>query len=84
MEVGQVDLVDLDQPQRLLHLALRPLAAVEHQPFAAAGDEHARGRAPRRGHRAAGAEEGDREVHAAEPTRRGQRLGRLELALLRP
>ena len=65
MEVGEVDLVDLDQAERALHLALRPLAAVEHQPFAAARDEHARGRAPRRGHRAAGAEEDDREVHAS-------------------
>ena len=58
MEVGEVDLVDLDQPQRALHLALRPLAAVEHQPLAAARDQHARGRAPRRGHRAARAEKG--------------------------
>ena len=56
MEVGEVDLVDLDQAERALQLALGPFAAVEHQPLAAAGDQHARGRAPRRGHRAAGAE----------------------------
>ena len=63
VEVGQVDLIDLDQPQRLLKLALGPLAAIEHQPFAAPRDEQAGGRAPRRGHGAARAEEGHREVH---------------------
>ncbi len=33
VEVGEVDLVDLGQPQRALHLPLRPFAAVEQQPL---------------------------------------------------
>ena len=33
VEVGQVDLVELDEAERALHLALGPLAAVEQEPF---------------------------------------------------
>ena len=65
VEVGEVDLVDLGQTQRALKLALRPFPAVEHQPLPPARHQQARGRAPRRGHRAAGAEEDHREIHGA-------------------
>ena len=65
MQVGDEDLVDLDQPGRALHLPLGPLPAVEQQPVAAAPNEHARGGPPRRRHGAAGAEEDDVEVHGA-------------------
>ena len=41
VEVREVDLVDLGQPQRALHLPLRPFAAVEQQPLPAARDQHA-------------------------------------------
>ncbi len=77
VEVGEVDLVDLDQPQRALHLPLRPLAAVEQQPLPATRHQDARGRAPCRRHRAAGAEEGHRQVHGGEPMRSG-RLSRCQ------
>ena len=63
--VRQVDLVDLHEPGRALHLALRALAAVEQEPLAAGAHEHARGRAAGGGHRPAGAEEHDVEIHAA-------------------
>ena len=39
MEVGQIDLVDLDQPDRTDELALGALAAVEQQPLTAAPHE---------------------------------------------
>ena len=44
MEVGEEDVLDVRQPHAALQLPLRPLAAVEQQPFAAARDEHAGGR----------------------------------------
>ena len=69
VEVGQVDRVDLGQPDRALHLPLRPFAAVEQQPVSPTRDQHARGRAPRRRHRAARAEKDHRKIHGAEPTR---------------
>ena len=62
--VGHVDLVHLDQARGALHLALRPLAAVEQQALAAYPGQQAGGGPPRGGHGAAGAEEYDREVHA--------------------
>ena len=64
VQVGDVDLVDLDEPGRALHLALRALAAVEQQPVAADPRQQAGGRAPRGRHRAAGAEEDHVHVHA--------------------
>ena len=65
VEVGDVDLVDLDEPGRVDHLALGALPAVDQQPGASGADQHARGRPPRRGHGATGAEEDDREIHDA-------------------
>ncbi len=75
VEVRQVDLVDLGQPQRALHLPLRPFAAVEQQPVPATRHQHARRRAPRRGHRAAGAEEDHVEIHRR-ASLRGRALAR--------
>ncbi len=40
VQVGDEDLLHLDEPGRALHLPLRALAAVEQQPVAAAADEH--------------------------------------------
>ena len=60
VEMGQVDLVDLREPQRALQLSLRPFAAVEHHPLPTAGEHHARRRASRRRHGAARAEKGRR------------------------
>ncbi len=62
--VGDVHLVHLDQAGGPLHLALRPLAAVEQEPLAAYPRQQAGCGAPRGGHGAAGAEEYHREVHA--------------------
>ena len=62
--VGDVDLVHLHEADRAMHLALRSLAAVEQQPLASHPCEQAGGGSTRGGHRAAGAEEYDREVHA--------------------
>ena len=64
VQVRDVDLVDLDEPGRALHLALGTLTAVEQQPLAADPRQHAGGRPPRRRHRAAGAEEDHVHVHA--------------------
>jgi hypothetical protein len=63
VQMREVDLLDLDQAERALELALRSLAAVEHQPLAPAGDEQAGGIAARRGHGAARAEECHGQVH---------------------
>ncbi len=65
VQVGDEDVIDLDESRRALHLPLRALAAVEEQPVAAAPDQHRGGVAPRRGHRAAGAEKDHVEVHGA-------------------
>ena len=66
VEVREEDLVEVDEPdRRAQQLALRPLAAVEEQPLAAAADEQ-RARRALRGRRARrGAEEDDVEVHRA-------------------
>lgn len=64
VQMGDEDRIDGDQPSRALHLPLRPLAAVEQDAIASAAHEDARGVAPRRGHRAPGAEEDDVQVHA--------------------
>ena len=65
VEVGQEDLVQVDEPDvGAQQLALRPLAAVEQQAVAAAPHERRRGRAARRRHRAGRAEKDDVEVHA--------------------
>jgi hypothetical protein len=62
--VGEEDLAELDEPDRRAeHLALRALAAVEQEPFAAPPDEHGRGGALRRRDRARRAEEHEIEVH---------------------
>ena len=61
--VGEVDLVHRHEPGRALHLALRALAAVEQQPLAAHPRQQAGRGTARGGHRAARAEEDDREVH---------------------
>ena len=69
MEVGDVEVVDLDEPGRALHLALSALAAVDEDAIAAGPDEQARRRPPSRGHGATGAEKDNVEVHAGERTR---------------
>ena len=67
MKVGQVDAVELDEPDRAMHLPLRALAAVEQQPLPAAAHEDGC-RGPARGrHRAPGPEEDDRKVHGSKP-----------------
>jgi len=63
VEVGDVDVVDLDQPGRVDHLPLGPLPRIDQDPATAGPDQHAGGSPPRRGHGAAGAEEDDREIH---------------------
>ena len=66
MEVGDEDLLEVDEPdRRAQQLALRALAAVEEQPVAAAAHEQRRRAAPG-GRRARGrAEEHDVEIHPA-------------------
>ena len=85
VQVGDVDLVDLHEPGRALHLALRALAAVEQQPVAADPREQARGRPPRGRHRPPGSEEDEVHVHAgrvvAHPPRRAP-LAHRAVALL--
>ncbi len=66
MEVSDVEVVDLDEPGRALHLALGALAAVDEDAIAAGADEQARGRPPSRGHGATGAEKDNVEVHRSE------------------
>ena len=63
VEVGQIELVELNQTGRKPQLALGTLAAVEHQTVTAASHQHARGTAKRGRHRPAGSEKGDREIH---------------------
>ena len=65
VEVGDEDLLEVDEPDRgAQELALRALAAVEEQPVAAAPDEQRGGAAPCRRRARGGAEEDDVEVHA--------------------
>ena len=68
-------------PTERQQLALRALAAVEQHPVAAAAHEQRRQAAPRSRHRAGGAGEEDREVHArpsvhGAPAYRSRRAGR--------
>ena len=70
VEMGDVDVVDLDEPGRVDHLPLGPLPRVDQDPAAARADQHAGGRPPRGGHGAAGAEKDDREIHGASLDRR--------------
>ena len=76
VEVGDVDLLEIDQPDRAQELSLRALAAVEEEPIAAAAHEQ-RGQAPRRRGRGSGcADEEDVEIHPpifAPPIGRGPR-----------
>ena len=66
VEVGQKDLVQLDQADvRAQKLPLRALAAVEEQLLPAATDERGGGSAASCRHRAGRAEEDDVEIHAA-------------------
>jgi hypothetical protein len=65
VEMRQEDPVELDQPGRALHLPLGALAAVEEHPLPSAPHHDGRGRPPGGGHRPAGAEEDDVEVHGA-------------------
>ncbi len=65
VEVGEVDLVDLDQPDRADELALGALAAVEQQPLAAAPHERGGQPAPRGRRGRGGAGEEHVEVHGA-------------------
>ena len=66
MEVGQEDLLQVDEPDvGAQQLALRALAAVEEQALAAAPHERGRRSAARGRHRAGGAEKDDVEIHAA-------------------
>jgi hypothetical protein len=63
VEVRQEDLLQVDQPDRLEELALRPLAAVEEQAVAAAADQRGGQRAAGGRGRARGAEEEHVQVH---------------------
>ena len=65
VEVGQEDLLQLDQPDRADELALGALAAVEQQPVAAAPHERGGQAALGGGRRARGSEEEHVEVHDA-------------------
>jgi putative nucleotidyltransferase with HDIG domain len=63
--VGQEDLRELDEPDRgAQELALRPLAAIDEDPFAAAADQRAGEAAPGGRHRTRGSEEDEVEVHS--------------------
>ena len=64
VEVRDEHLVDVDQPDRPEQLALRALAAVDQDPLAAPADQDRRQAAASGRHRAAGAREEDREIHA--------------------
>jgi hypothetical protein len=63
--VGDEDLLELDQPDRLQQLTLGALAAVEQQAIAAAPDERGGKPTPRAGSGAGGADEEDVEVDGA-------------------
>ena len=64
VEVREEDLLEVDEADvRAQQLPLRPLAAVEEEPLAAAADERRRGRAARGRHRAGRAEEDHVEIH---------------------
>ena len=66
VEVREEDLLQVGQAdRRALQLALRPLAAVEEKPLAAAPHEQCRRSTLRRGHRGGRAEKDDVEVHPA-------------------
>ena len=66
MEVREEDLLQVGQADRRpLQLPLRPLAAVEEEPLAAAPHEQGRRAALRGRHRSGGAEEDDVEIHRA-------------------
>jgi len=66
VEVGEEDLLELDQPDGgAQHLALRALTAVEEELVAAAPHQERARRALRCRHRAARPEEHDVEVHCA-------------------
>ena len=66
VEVREEDLLQVGQAdRRALQLPLRPLAAVEEEPLAAAADEQRRRPALRGRHRGGRAEEDDVEIHAA-------------------
>src|SRR5215218_2341580 len=75
VEMRDVDVIDLDEAGRVDHLALGALTAVDEDPRTARADQHARGRPPRRGHGAAGAEKDDGEIHDAPSLGRGARPG---------
>ena len=66
--VRDVEVVDLDEPGRALHLALGALAAVDEDAIPAGTHEQARRRPPCRRHRASGAEKDNVKVHAASVT----------------
>ena len=63
VEVGEEDVLELDQADRAQELALGALAAVEQQPVAPAAHERGRQAAARAGGRAGGAEEEHVEIH---------------------
>ncbi len=65
VEVGDVDLVDLEQADRAHELALGALAAVEQQLLAAAAEQGGGQAAARRGRGRGGAGEENVEVHGA-------------------
>ena len=69
VEVGEEDLLEVDQADRAQELALGALAAVEQQPVAAAADERRGQPALRRGRRAGGSEEQDVQIHGPILTR---------------
>ena len=64
VEMRQEDLLEIDEPGvRAQELALRPLAAVDEQPIAAATDQRGRGAARRRRRGARRPEEDEVEIH---------------------
>ena len=64
--VGDVEVVDLDEPGRALHLALSAFAAVDEDAIPAGAHKQARRRPPSRRHGAPGAEKDNVEVHEGE------------------
>ncbi len=65
VEMREKDLLQVGQADdRALELALRPLGAIEEQPFAAAPEQERSGRPLGRGHRGRGTEEEEVEIHA--------------------
>ena len=65
MEVGQEDLLELQQPDRAQQLTLAPFPAVDQDAIAPAADQQACRRTLDRRHRAGGPQEENGQIHGS-------------------